>query len=137
MLFSSLSKYTDLGLLFLRIVFGCMFLFYGAPMLFGGPQKWAQAGQAMGNLGINFAWGFWGFMAGLAEFGGGICLILGLFFRPACFFLMITMIVAARMHLAKGEGVFGAAHAIEDGVVFLSLIFIGPGKYSLDALLRF
>jgi putative oxidoreductase len=137
MLLSSLSKYADIGLLFLRVVFGCMFLFYGTPMLFGGPDKWMQVGQAMGNFGINFTPAFWGFIAGLAEFGGGICLILGLFFRPVCFFLMITMIVASRMHLAKGEGLFGAAHAIEDGVVFLSLIFIGPGKYSLDALLRF
>jgi putative oxidoreductase len=25
-----------------------------------------------------------------------------------------------------------ASHAIEVGIVFLSLIFIGPGKYSVD-----
>ena len=137
MLLSFLSKYSDMGLLFLRIVLGCMFLFYGAPMLFGGLEKWAQVGSAMGNLGINFFPAFWGFLAGLAEFVGGICLILGLFFRPVSFFLMITMIVAARFHLAKGEGLFGAAHAIEDGAVFFALVFIGPGKYSLDALLRF
>ncbi|RZK26274.1 MAG: DoxX family protein, partial [Flavobacterium sp.] len=26
----------------------------------------------------------------------------------------------------------GASHAIELGIVFFSLIFIGPGKYSVD-----
>lgn len=135
MFLSSLSKYSDLGLLILRVIVGSMFLYYGRPMLFGGPAKWAQVGQAMGALNIHFWPAFWGFMAGFAEFFGGICLILGLFFRPMCMLLVFTMAVAANMHLRKGEGLFGAGHAIEDGVVFLSLIFIGPGRYSLDALL--
>lgn len=132
---SSLSRYTDEALLVIRLVFGAMFLFYGAPMLFGGSQKWIQIGQAMGGFGINFWPAFWGFMAAFAEFVGGICLILGLFFRPMCSLMAFTMIVAVNLHLRKGDGLFGSGHAIEDGVVFLGLIFIGPGKYSLDALL--
>jgi len=136
MILSSLSKYSDLGLLVLRIVLGAMFMFYGSKILFGGHEKWVQLGQAMGNFHIH-AWpAFWGFMAGFSEFFGGICLILGLFFRPMCIFLAITMLVAARMHFSKGEGLMGAGHAIEDGVVVFGLIFIGPGKYSLDAWLQ-
>ncbi len=131
-----LSKYSDLGLLLLRIVIGCMFVRYGSPILFGGHDKWLALGQSMGNFGIHFLPVFWGFMAGFAEFFGGICLILGLFFRPFCVLLAFTMMVAVRMHLAKGEGLMVAGHAIEDGAVFLSLIFIGPGKYSLDAWLQ-
>ena len=69
-------------------------------------------------------------------FGGGICLILGFFLRPACILLTITMLVAASGHLSRGEGLGGAAHAIKAGIVFLSLILIGPGKYSLDEKLN-
>ncbi len=41
------------------------------------------------------------------------------------------MIVAATMLYHKG-GFFGAAHPIEVGIVFLTLILIGPGRFSLD-----
>jgi putative oxidoreductase len=109
-----------------------MFMFHGAPKMFGGPEKWHMLGTAMGNFGIDFLPGFWGFMAAFSEFFGGILLILGLFFRPACLLMAITMIVAAGHHLGRGDGLMGASHAIESGIVLLSLILIGPGKISLD-----
>jgi len=136
MFFASMAKYADFGLLMIRLVIGVMFLYYGTPMLFGGPEKWAQVGGAMSVFHINFWFNFWGFLAGFTEFFGGICLILGLFFRPACLFLIFVMIVAASMHFSKGQGLFGAGHAIEDGAVFLGLFFVGPGRYSLDAMIN-
>ena len=45
-------------------------------------------------------------------------------------------VVAAISHLSRGDGLSGASHAIELGIVFLSLILIGAGKYSLDEKLR-
>jgi putative oxidoreductase len=126
------SKHIDYGLLVMRIGLGIMFLYHGAPKIFGGPELWAKIGGAAGNFGLAFAPTFWGFMAALAEFGGGLCLVLGLFIKPAMILLVINLIVASSSHFAKGQGPSGASHAIEDGVVFLSLIFIGPGKYSLD-----
>jgi putative oxidoreductase len=133
MILTFLNKYRDIGLLILRIGLGCMFLFHhGAPKLFGGPERWERTGTAMGSIGIQFLPVFWGFMAAVAESFGGLCLILGLFFRPACILLTITMLVAASRHLSQGDGLRGADHAMEVGIVFLSLILIGPGKYSLD-----
>ena len=136
MILTFLSRYRNIGILILRIGIGCMFLFHGAPKMFGGPEKWEGLGMAMSSVGIRFMPAFWGFMASFAEFFGGICLILGLFFRPACILLTITMAIAASMHLGKGDGLRGASHAIEDGIVFLSLILIGPGTYSLDEMFR-
>ncbi len=136
MVLTFLNKHRHIGLLILRIGLGIMFLIHGGPKLFGGPEKWKMFGMAMANLGIGFMPTFWGFMAAISEFFGGICLILGLFFRPACILLTITMIVAALSHLARGEGVGGASHAIEVGIVFLSFILIGAGKYSLDEKLN-
>jgi len=111
---------------------GIMFLYHGFPKLLGGPEKWEKLGMAVRYVGIDFMPVFWGFMAAFSEFFGGICLILGLLFRPACILLTLTMGVAAAMHLGKGEGLNIASHAIEDGIVFLGLIFMGPGRWSVD-----
>lgn len=127
-----LIKRRDLGLLVLRVGLGIMFIVHGAPKLMGGPELWTGIGGAMSNLGITFAPTFWGFMAGLAEAGGGVLLILGLWTRWASSVLTFTMIVAALHHLVKGDGVLRASHAIEAAVVFAALVLIGPGRYSVD-----
>jgi len=72
----------------------------------------------------------------VSEAVGGLLLALGLLFRPACGALLATMIVATSMHLGKGDGLMGASHAIEAGIVFLGLLLIGPGRFALDARLR-
>jgi putative oxidoreductase len=135
MIWNYLNRYRDFGLLLLRVGLGGMFIWHGAPKIFGGPEFWAKIGPSVGNFGIHFLPVFWGFMAGVAEFVGGLCIVLGLFFRIATPLLVIQMTVASSYHLAAGQGLGGASHAIEDGIVFLSLFFIGPGKYSLDELL--
>lgn len=132
MMLSFLGRYADMGLLLLRLGLGSMFVLHGAPKIMAGPETWAGLGAAMSNLGVTAVPAFWGVMAALSECGGGLCLILGVAFRPACILMAMTMGVAATYHLGKGDGVAGASHAIEDGVVFLSLILIGPGKHSID-----
>lgn len=124
-----------LGLLILRIGIGIMFITHGTPKLLGGPEYWKAIGENMQYLGITFAPVFWGFMGGFAETIGGLCLILGIFYRPACMLLFITMIVASTRHLALGEGLGEASHAIEAAILFLSLLFIGSGKFRLPTKL--
>ncbi|KLT64693.1 DoxX family protein [Pedobacter sp. BMA] len=128
----TLGKYRNTGLLLLRLGIGVMFIIHGFPKLAGGPHGWTGLGGSMKVVGINFLPVFWGFMAAATETFGGFLLIVGLFFRPACILLVFTMIVAALVHFGKGDGLQGASHAIESGILFLSLIFIGPGKYSVD-----
>lgn len=124
----------DAGLFFMRVGLGVMFaVFHGGPKILGGPEKWAAVGDAMGTFGIHFFPVFWGFLASASEFFGGLCLIFGLFTRQAAFFMAATMAVASAMHLAQGDGVARASHAIEAGIVFLSLILMGAGSYSLDS----
>ena len=125
---------SDWGLLLMRIGLGIMFIWHGYGKMFGGPEMWKSLGMAMSAWGITFAPVFWGFMASFAEFFGGIFLLLGLAFRPYCVLLVINMAVAASMHLAKGQGLSVASHAVELGIVFLGLALIGSGRLSLDAL---
>lgn len=132
MIFSSLGRFRDLGLLILRAGVGVMFVLHGWPKITGGSEMWTGLGGAMSNLGVTFAHPFWGFMAALAEFGGGILMILGLAFRPAALIMAFNMAVAALFHLNKGDGIQGASHAIELGIVFVSLFILGPGRYSVD-----
>lgn len=135
MFFNFLDRYRNFGLLFLRVGMGVMFMYHGGPKLYGGPEKWAKLGTAMNQLGIHSMPVFWGFMAAFAEFFGGIGLMLGFFFRPACALLCFTMIVAATKHLVGAESLGAASHAIEAGIVFFSLLFIGPGDHSIDGKL--
>ncbi|KQR71805.1 DoxX family protein [Pedobacter sp. Leaf176] len=128
----NLGKYRNTGLLLLRLGIGTMFIIHGFPKLAGGPAGWANLGGSMKVIGIDFFPVFWGFMAAISETFGGFLLIVGLFFRPALILLISTMIIAALVHFAKGDGLQGASHAIELGIVFFGLLFIGPGKYSVD-----
>lgn len=127
---------TDYGLLIIRIGIGAMFMLHGYPKIMGGTEMWSQIGASMGNIGIHFAPIFWGFMASLAEFAGGLCLIIGFLFRPALAMLIFTMFIAALMHYMKGDGLMGASHAIESAIVFLGLFISGPGKYALKIVRR-
>jgi putative oxidoreductase len=68
-------------------------------------------------------------MAAVAEAGGGLCLALGILFRPALALLLSTMVVAVAFHLDRGDGFGKASHAIEAAILFGSLLWIGPGRH--------
>ncbi|WP_210463692.1 DoxX family protein [Rufibacter roseolus] len=124
--------YQHAGLLLLRIGIGFMFILHGWPKITGGKEMWAMVGAAMANVGITSGATFFGFMAAFAETVGGLFLMLGLLFRPILVLLFITMVMASIHHFTAGEGINGASHALEMAILFLSLFFIGPGRYSLD-----
>jgi putative oxidoreductase len=122
----------DIGILILRLVIGGMFIYHGAPKLFGGAEKWEWLGSQMSNLGINFTPVLWGFAASLAEFFGGILLVIGLLTPLAALALTFNMFVATLFHFKAGQGMQGAAYAFTMMLTFLSMIFLGGGKYSID-----
>ncbi len=125
------GKHRDLGLFILRAGLGASFVGHGLPKLLGGPARWHALGEAMGAFGVHFAPAFWGFMAMASELGGGVLLATGVLFRPACALMAFTMLVAVSHHFGRGEGFAEASHAMEAGVVFLSLLLIGPGPWRL------
>ena len=124
---------TDLGLLILRVGIGGMFLLHGFPKLIGGVERWeglAQYGLPFlpeGIVSIAF-----GLAAALAEFGGGLLLILGCYHRIACAALAGTMAVAftTKLSAVTGLGDFAkeAGWPLELLVVFVALLFAGPGR---------
>ena len=132
-IFESLSKYRNTGLLLMRIGLGIMMMMHGFPKLSGGLEMWIKIGGSMKVIGIDFFPIGWGFMAAATESIGGMFLLLGLFFRPVNILLLFTMVMASLVHLLDPkQDIMEASHAIELGFVFLGLVFIGPGKYSID-----
>ncbi len=126
----------DIGLFLIRVGIGVMFVYHGLGKILAGPSGWLQVGRAVELFGISGYPEVWGLAAAWTELSGGVFLFFGVFFRPACFALMIVMAVASSMHLYSGNGLQTASHAIEAGTLFLGLLFIGPGKMSFSEELK-
>jgi len=85
----------------------------------------------MEMFGLGFAPTFWGLLSALAEFVAALMVVVGVATRPAALFVLLNMLVAATAHITGAiDG--GPEMALLYGIVFLSLLFIGPGKYSID-----
>jgi putative oxidoreductase len=127
-----LSRNPAIGQLLLRIWLGGLFIYvYGWEKLAGGITKWREVGAAIKVIGIHFWLPFWGFMATMAETLCMALFVIGFAFRPACLLITFTMTIAAISGYHSG-GLDKASHAIELAIVFFTMIFIGPGKYSVD-----
>jgi len=122
----------DLGLAILRISLGVIMIIHGVPKFLGGQEMLRSVGLAMGYLGIHFWPTFWGFLAAFSEVAGGFFLIIGFLFRPSCFCLLCTMVVAIVYQVSRGEDFSVLSHPLTMAAVFFALMFVGPGKYSLQ-----
>lgn len=120
----------DAGLLVLRVLMGLAMASHGYQKVFGGQVVQLQEGLvAMGLPAPQLlAW-----LAALSEFVGGVCIALGLGTRVAGFFVMFTMGVAFfKAHGADPFHVKLAPYLY--GIIALSFIFMGGGRFSLDSL---
>ena len=127
-----LSKYRESGLLLVRASLGLIFIILIAPVLWNGPGSWEHFGSAMRHLDFHSHYKFWGFLGALLGCAGGVLMILGLFFRIGVLFALAVTLV----HLTAVWATHGDFHsripALEMAILLLSLLFIGPGKYSVD-----
>ena len=128
----------DLGLLLIRLMVGVVFVFHGAQKLFGvwgGPGLEGFTGF-LTTLNVPMP-GVSAVLAAVAEFGGGVALILGLGTRLWAVPLVVTMLVAAfKVHgSAFAAQAGGMEYALTLGVVTAGLALTGAGAWSVDALL--
>src|SRR5687768_16081837 len=123
-----------LALLLLRLVMGIAFVLHGWPKI-QNPMGWMNA------MGMQSVPSFLQALAAVAEFGGGIALVLGLLTPLAAFGIVCQMLGALLLvHFPKGDPFVGAPgqSSYELALVYLILavllIALGPGRWSLDAL---
>jgi putative oxidoreductase len=128
---AKLGRFQGTGLLLMRVGIGVMMFMHGYSKMWEGPKRWTSLGGNMKHFGINFYPEIWGFMAALSETLGAVFIVIGFFFRPSCFLLLCTMIVASVAVMSKNP-FMDASESIELAFVFLGLFILGPGKYSVD-----
>jgi putative oxidoreductase len=124
----------DAALLILRIACGIVFLYHGSAILFGafggpGPQRFAAFLNAPAAV---------GYLVGLAQFLGGLAIILGVLIRIGAVCIIIVMLGAIFLvHLHHGFDVSkgGVEFALTQLLIALALLLTGAGRYSLSAIL--
>jgi len=122
------------GLLVLRLVAGSAMMLHGWPKIEHATSWMGPKAPVPGALQA---------LAALAEFGGGLCWMLGLVTPLASFLIACTMGVATTMvHMARGDPFVAGPRggpAFELPACYLAiallLLLAGPGRLSLDALL--
>lgn len=123
------SPFADIGLLLLRVFTGSALTTHGISKV--PPQ--AKLVETVAGLGFPlpelFAWS-----AGLTELVGGALLVIGLFTRPAAALILFTMLVAA-FNLHGGSPFSEQELGLLYGSVAFAFMLIGPGRFSIDALL--
>jgi putative oxidoreductase len=123
----------SVGLLLLRLVMGVAFVFHGWPKI-QNPMGWMGPEATMPAI-LQA-------LAAISEFGGGMALIGGLLTRLASLGITGVMVVAlATVHLPMGHPFVGkpGGPSFELPAVYLAcavvFLLLGPGRFSLDALL--
>lgn len=129
----------DVALLILRIGVGLIFAVHGAQKLFG---VWSGPGfagwtAAMNHMGYRPA-GVFAAVSAVAEFGGGLLLVVGLFTPLAAFVLVAqSIVIIGAAHWRSGffnkNNGYEFPLALTTGVV--AILFAGPGAWSIDAAL--
>ena len=129
----------DIAMLVLRVGIGTIFVAHGLQKLMGwweGPG-WEGFKGFIGYLGIRPTL-FWATISLVAELGGGLALIAGLFVPLAAAGLVAqTIVLFVKVHWPNGF--WSPNGGIEFPLAFLVGAFavqlLGPGAWSLDALL--
>lgn len=134
-----LNTHDNWSPLALRVVAGIIFAAHGGQKLWGafGGYGLEGTGQFFDSIGLHPGY-LMAFLAGAAEFFGGLALIAGVLVRPAAAVLAFTMVVAIfSVHFSKGffldKG--GYEYALALLAVSISLLFSGGGRASIDRVL--
>jgi putative oxidoreductase len=125
----------SVGLLLLRLVMGAAFVLHGWPKI-QNPLGWMGPDAPVPAILQT--------LAAVAEFGGGLALIVGLLTRLASLGIFSNMVVAlAMVHIPHGDpfvfmGKPPIKHSFELAAVYLAcavvFLLLGPGRLSLDAI---
>lgn len=130
------QKKNEIAWCFMRVGIGLIMFGHGIPKLINGIEMWENLGMFVHPLGIYFMPTLWGFLGACTEFFGGLMLASGFLTRVASLALSIMMFVAFVWHMDRGDNFGLAGHPLALLFVFIAIIFIGGGKYSLDAYLN-
>ncbi len=123
------------GALLIRLILGSVMFAHGAQKVLGW---WGGKGMdaTLAGMGQKFP-EILVYAASFSELIGGALLIIGLLTRPSALFVAVTMFVASAQHLSGGffASNKGMEFPLTLAVMALAVVFLGPGKYSIDSML--
>jgi len=129
-----LGHYAAWGPVFLRLGAGITVAVHGYPKLFGpqpGPKGFAQYLKSLGFAGPETM----AYVVAIAEFVGGICLILGFLTRLAALVIAIEfLVIILKIKWSKGFLMSGGGWEWDWALLTMaiSLLLTGPGRLALD-----
>lgn len=132
----TLNNLQPWGALVMRLVLGAAMIFHGYHKVvptggFHGGNLFSAVerhSQYVASLGLPY---WMGIVSALAEFGGGILLVLGLLTRFAALMVSINMLVVIVM-VDRHHGYSGSEYALALFAMALMLLFYGAGTCALD-----
>lgn len=134
--------FRDVALVVARAILAWIFIYYGAGKLFG-----AFNGPGIHRTAIFFSTvahlhpgGFFAVLGGVVELGGGLVMIIGVGSRLAGLALagdmVLAMITVTWAHGINSQSLNpGYELNLALGALALVVVLLGPGRFSLDALL--
>jgi putative oxidoreductase len=131
-----MGRFADFAPLVARVIAGIIMFAHGWQKLVGGPGAFGEG--TLAALGVPLPV-LMGFVVTFVELVGGIFLILGFLSRISALILTINLIVATLLvkvdlGLIAAEGA-GAELDLALIAGFIVVLFVGPGKLSLDRML--
>lgn len=120
----------DLALLLIRVASAAAFLYHGSAILFGvfgGPGPAGFAGFTHTSLLVAY-------LVGIAQVGGGLAMLTGIFARIGAVGIIVVMVGAIRMvHWQHGFDISqgGFEYAMTQLLIALGILAAGAGKFSL------
>lgn len=105
-----------------RMGIGATFIIHGFIKLANGPEQWLWLGQQLSLLGIDFAPVFWGFLAAISEFTGGLFLLVGFFTRASSLMLASVMVIATIYSASQASAYGDIAYPVSQLLIFLALM---------------
>tara|TARA_X000000950_G_scaffold50443_1_gene59343 strand:- start:3793 stop:4206 length:414 start_codon:yes stop_codon:yes gene_type:complete len=113
-----------------------MFYLHGLGKITSGYDRWERLGKTVTDIiGIDSMAIPLGLMASISESILAIFILIGFYTRTSTFFLGFTMMVAFNKHLFS-EGLKSGEMALLYLILCIIIFLLGPGRYSIDRLIK-
>ena len=113
-----------------------MFYLHGLGKITSGYHRWERLGKTVTDIiGVDSMAIPLGFMASVSESILAIFILIGFYTRTSTFFLGFTMMVAFNKHLFS-EGLKSGEMALLYLILCIVIFLLGPGRYSIDRLIK-
>ena len=129
-LFSTRPLNTDLGILFLRLILGGLFIWHGVDALFLNYKLYLSMSKSTIGLGANFEY----HLVVISYFVCGISIVLGFLTRLSVIPILIAMSVAFLI-AHDGQKFYEKELPFAFMLLCIAVFIFGSGRFSVDRLI--